>query len=231
MYRTPVKAITRLEEGWQVNTDQNTFNCQHLVLAVPVNGALALLTGIDSVKPPPLNEIPEARLATVALGFTDKANIPFGFGYLAPESEQRFALGALFSSHMFPGRAPAGFQLIEALVGGRRHPERLEMEDDAIIKAVYQDLSGLLDLPGPPSFARVLRPPGGIPQLEAGYPDLLAWRKDLHAGQTNLHVCGFGWKGIGINDMTKEAWIAAKRILTDRLEKEKEEAELKGVYF
>ena len=231
MYRTPVKTITRLKEGWQVSTDQNTFSCHHLVLAVPINVALSLLAGIDTVKPPPMDKVPEANIATVALGFTEEAKIPFGFGYLAPESEQRFALGALFSSHMFPGRAPAGFQLMEALVGGRRHPERLEMEDDAIIEEVYRDLSQLIDLPKPPSFARVLRPPGGIPQLEAGYPSLLAWRKDLHADQPNLHVCGFGWKGIGINDMAKEAWVAAKRILTDRLEKEKEEAELKGVYF
>jgi oxygen-dependent protoporphyrinogen oxidase len=229
MYRTPVKALSRQEEGWQVSTDQNTFSCQHLVLAVPVNVALALLNDIESIRQPPMNSIPEANLATVALGFTAEAKIPFGFGYLAPESEQRFALGALFSSHMFPGRAPTGFQLMEALVGGRRHPERLEMEDETIIEAVYKDLAQLMNLPKPPSFARVLRPPGGIPQLEAGYPSLLAWRKDLHADQKHLHVCGFGWKGIGINDMTKEAWIAAKRILTDRLEKE--QAELKGVYF
>lgn len=233
MYRTPVKTITRLAEDWQIETDQNSFNCTHLVLAVPVNVALSLLTGIEAVKRPPMDSIPEANLATVALGFTQEANIPFGFGYLAPESEKRFALGALFSSHMFPGRAPAGFQLMEALVGGRRHPERLELDDQTIIEKVYQDLSRLIDLPKPPTFAKVLRPPGGIPQLEAGYPDLLSWRKDLHDREPNLHVCGFGWKGIGINDMTKEAWIMAKRILTDRLEKEKQEAkaDLKGIYF
>ncbi|NOQ47020.1 MAG: protoporphyrinogen oxidase, partial [Desulfobulbaceae bacterium] len=86
-----------------------------------------------------------------------------------------------------------------------------------------------IDLPKPPCFSRVLRPVGGIPQLEAGYPALLSWRSSLHATFSNLHVCGFGWKGIGINDMTKEAWKAAKRILTEQLEQE--ENEIKGVYF
>jgi oxygen-dependent protoporphyrinogen oxidase len=165
----------------------------------------------------------------VALGFTDKADIPFGFGYLAPESEHRFTLGALFSSHMFPGRAPEGHVLLEALVGGRRHPERLELTDEDIIDRVYRDLKDLIDLPEPPVFSRVLRPESGIPQLEEGYPGLLAWRRQLHENQDNLHLCGFGWQGIGINDMHKEAWNVARRILSGL--QEEENNEVKGVYF
>ena len=84
-------------------------------------------------------------------------------------------------------------------------------------------------MPSAPSFSRVLRPTSGIPQLEANYPALLSWRRELHAGMPSLHICGFGWGGIGINDMTKEAWKAAKRILTRQLEQE--EKEVKGVYF
>jgi oxygen-dependent protoporphyrinogen oxidase len=230
MYRTTVQGISRMDQGWLVVTGQNSFTCRHLVLALPVNQSLPLLNGLDKkIKPPPLDRVEEARIATVALGFTDAANIPFGFGYLAPESEERFALGALFSSHMFPGRAPAGHQLIEVLVGGRRHPERLELSDEELIAEVYRDLSALMDLPSAPSFSRVLRPTSGIPQLEANYPALLSWRRELHAGMPSLHICGFGWGGIGINDMTKEAWKAAKRILTRQLEQE--EKEVKGVYF
>jgi len=30
----------------------------------------------------------------------------------------------------------------------------------------------------------------------------------------SLHLCGFGWHSIGINDMHKEAWKIAKRILS-----------------
>lgn len=229
MYQTTVQSIGRDGELWQVRTGQNSFTCRHLVVALPVNAALPLFSGLEGIKPPPLQAIPEARIATVALGFSDAAKIPFGFGYLAPEREQRFALGALFSSHMFPGRAPEGCQLIEALVGGRRHPERLELTDTELINAVCEDLGELMELPNAPIFARVLRPEAGIPQFEAGYPDLLAWRRQIHAAMNTLHITGFGWQGIGINDMTKEAWKAAKRILTMQLEEE--EQEVKSVYF
>jgi oxygen-dependent protoporphyrinogen oxidase len=228
MYRTAVRSIEQEDDGWLVRTGQLELRGRHLVLALPVNRCLALLADVN-VGTPPLNSIPEARLATVALGFSDKAEIPFGFGYLAPESEKRFTLGALFSSHMFPGRAPEGHVLLEALVGGRRHPERLERTDDEIIDKVYRDLKELIDLPEPPVFSRVLRPKSGIPQLEEGYPALLAWRRELHEKRENIHLCGFGWQGIGINDMHKEAWKVARRILSGLQEQESDE--IKGVYF
>jgi len=228
MYRTAARSVEQTDEGWLVRTGQQELRGRHLVLALPMNQCLALLADAK-LEPPPLSSIPEARIATVALGFTDKANIPFGFGYLAPESEKRFTLGALFSSHMFPGRAPEGHVLLEALVGGRRHPERLELSDDQLIENVYQDLKELIDLPEPPVFSRVLRPRSGIPQLEEGYPGLLAWRRTLHESNENLHLCGFGWQGIGINDMHKEAWKVAKRILTGLQDEESDG--VKGVYF
>ena len=229
MFNTEVRELVREEDCWRGLTRRNEFRSRHLVLALPVNTTLALLAGVDDLTPPPMTRIPEARIATIALGFSEQARIPFGFGYLAPEAEGRFALGALFSSHMFPGRAPMGYQLVEVLVGGRRHPERLEMEDGELVNRAYGDLRQLMELPEPPGYARVLRPAGGIPQLEEGYPALLAWRNALVAESGTLHICGFGWKGIGINDMAKEAWTVARRILSQRLEEE--ENQVKGIYF
>ncbi|HBI14921.1 MAG TPA: protoporphyrinogen oxidase [Desulfobulbaceae bacterium] len=230
LYRTEVQEVRRMAEGWEVQTGQHVLHCRDLVLALPVNQCLALLDSVAGMAQPPLSSLPEARIATIALGFSDKAKVPFGFGYLAPERENRFALGALFSSHMFPGRAPAGHILLEALVGGRRHPERLELADGEMVSRVYDDLRQLLDLPEPPSYARVLRPRAGIPQLEEGYSLLLDWRTQVQRDQQGLHICGFGWHGIGINDMVKEAGKSANGVLA-RTGQQAGEAEVKPVYF
>lgn len=230
LYRTELKEVHRVAEGWEVRTAQHVLSCRDLVLALPVNQCLALLDTVAGLSRPPLASLPEARIATIALGFTDKAKVPFGFGYLAPERENRFALGALFSSHMFPGRAPAGHILLEALVGGRRHPERLELGDEELISRVYDDLRQLLDLPDPPCYARVLRPRAGIPQLEEGYPMLLDWLTQVQRDQPGLHVCGFGWHGIGINDMVKEARKIAAGV-SERTGQQTAEPEVKPVYF
>jgi oxygen-dependent protoporphyrinogen oxidase len=119
--------------------------------------------------------------------------------------------------------------LLEALIGGRRHPEKLELDDDILVQKTYDDLRQLIHLPEPPIFTKVLRPDHGIPQLEMGYPRLLDWRTRLVGNNKGLYICGFGWEGIGINDMTKSAKQVAAAIVAGIAAER--ETEVKGVYF
>ncbi|HCC55521.1 MAG TPA: protoporphyrinogen oxidase [Desulfobulbaceae bacterium] len=226
LYHSPVREISRKNQVWEISTETRTYRAASVILALPVNRSLELL----ATHAPPLSAIPTARIATVALGFTDKAQVPFGFGYLSPEREERFAMGALFSTNMFPGRAPAGRVLMEALVGGRRHPERLELSDEELLSRVYDDLRKLIPLPEPPCFSRVLRGNSSIPQLEIGYPALLTWKDALEQDLNGLHLCGFGWEGIGMNDMIQTSRIVADRILR-RAGGKRQNPEVKPVYF
>ena len=225
---SPATAITQTDDGWQVKTDDATYCCRNLILAVPVNAALSLVAPFAS---PPLPAIPEAEIVTIALGFGGDASLPPGFGYLSPEREQRFCLGALFSSNMFPGRTPEGHILLEALVGGRRHPERLELDDATLISEAVKDLKQLLDLPGEPLYSRVLRPWAAIPQLEKGYPALLQWRNQLMQEKQGLYMTGFGWEGIGLNEMVKTAFRVAAAVKAGEQDTGEEEAAVKKVYF
>ncbi len=232
IFNTAAKGINQHDGIWEVMTEGKKYLANSLVLALSVNQTLALLeTVIDKEEQkPPVLKVPEANIANVVMGFTSEANIPFGFGYLAPEQEKRFSLGALFSSHMFQGRAPEGHVLLEALVGGRRHPDRFSMDDNDLVHEVYEDLRQLIDLPEPPCFAKVLRPLGGIPQLELGYPELLKWCRSLETKHKGLHVCGFGWGGVGLNDMIKSAKKAAE-VIASGDEELHEITEVKKVYF
>ncbi|MDA8165577.1 MAG: protoporphyrinogen oxidase, partial [Desulfobacteraceae bacterium] len=110
-----------------------------------------------------------------------------------------------------------------------RHPERLALTDDEITARVCEDLRALLPLPGPPRFHRVLRPAMGIPQPELGHPALLRWRREREQASAGLAICGFGWDGIGINDMAKSAKQAAQAVAGQSSPGRK--AEVKPVYF
>ena len=224
----PVLKVRKCEGGWHIDAQGQSFTAANLVLAVPVNTSLALLRDIASRMPLP--SVPEAKIATVALGFGNGVRLPPGFGYLIPESEGRFTLGTLFSSNMFPGRAPGDGALIEVLVGGRRHPERLELDDQTLLDHALTDVRELLAITAPPLYSRVLRGDCGIPQPEEGYPKLLTWRNELCATHRGLHVCGFGWDGIGINDMIRMAARAAGEIMAGQ-GYQTMEAPVKGVYF
>ncbi|MEN8141653.1 MAG: protoporphyrinogen oxidase [Thermodesulfobacteriota bacterium] len=227
-YSWPVAQVGRTEQGWQVSTaDGASLTARQLVMALPVNSCLALMTEQN----PPLASLPESRICNVALGFNDNGSVPQGFGYLAPECEGRFTLGSMFTSRMFPGRAPRGKVLLEALVGGRRHPERLSLSDQELINGVWADMGQLLDLPAAPEFARVFRPASGIPQMEKGFLELLAWRRNLQAaGPGGLRICGFGWDGIGVNDMIKAASQVAQEVGGGE-QAGGEGVEVKPVYF
>ncbi len=219
--------LRKTPRGWSVETPAEVFHGENLVLALPVNQSLGLLSTIDTSIP--LKQIPEAWIATVVFGFKE-TSLPPGFGFLIPEAEKRFTLGTLFSSNMFPNRAPEGAVVVETLVGGKRHPERLEFDDEELIKHSLADIRELLVLPSQPVFAKVLRPHGGIPQLEAGYPDLLDWRNNLVDNSEGLYICGFGWDGIGINDMVKNATLTADKIISGSRQRQ-QETEIKKVYF
>jgi len=222
------RTIARCESGWQVSSEKGIHTARNLVLALPVNAALNLLQDIGPAKPLPA--VPEAWIATVVFGFANGGALPPGFGYLTPEQEGRFTLGTLFSSNMFPGRAPEGHIVFETLIGGRRHPERLELDDATITRMALQDVREILDLTGEPDYSTVLRPEGGIPQLGKGYPQLLTWRDTLLQENPGLFVCGFGWEGIGINDMIKTASRTAQTLQKASGSGEYG-TELKGVYF
>ena len=223
----PVVSLCRTGDTWQVRTAADTFSAAKVVTALEINKSLALLSTISGVPEPP-PPVPVAHICTIALGMAQDVAVPFGFGFLAPAQEKRFCLGALFSSHMFPGRAPAGYQLIEALVGGRRHPERLEMDDADMVRAAWHDLKKLLPLPEEPAFARVLRTRSGIPQHETEYLAAKEYRDRVTKQLPGLHALGFGWEGIGINDMITAAEKTCQQICGGDTAEEKK---MKGVYF
>ena len=223
-----VKKIRKTADGWQVETEKESFQAANLVLALPVNASLALLKDIDNRMPLP--QIPEAWIATVVLAFGKDVKPPPGFGYLIPENEGRFTLGALFSSNMFPGRAPADCSLIEVLVGGRRHPERAELDDQTILRQALTDVQDILNISSEPIHTQVLRNSCGIPQPEQGYPEILTWRDRLVSEHQGLYICGFGWEGIGINDMIKTAGRVAEGIMAGK-STSGQETSVKGVYF
>lgn len=227
LLNTEVSKINRSNGGWKVVTNRGVVTGSNLVCALPINPALRLLSALDPVVPE--TSVPEAWIATAVFGFPDNVTIPPGFGFLTPEVEQRFALGSLFSSNMFANRAPEGHIVFETLIGGRRHPEKVALDDVTLTQKALADVGEILKIKDSPVYTTVLRSGGGIPQLERNYPKLLRWKDTFSENNVGFHICGFGWEGIGLNDMMKSATRVAKEILSHQTNKP--DAEVKGIYF
>ncbi|CAI9111549.1 OLC1v1011798C2 [Oldenlandia corymbosa var. corymbosa] len=78
-----------------------------------------------------------------------------GFGVLVPTKEQQNGLktlGTLFSSAMFPDRAPDDVHLYTTFVGGSRNKELAKASRDELKDIVTSDLRKLLGAEGDPAF-------------------------------------------------------------------------------
>ncbi|XVF13939.1 hypothetical protein REPUB_Repub09cG0013100 [Reevesia pubescens] len=108
----------------------------------------------------PLNFIPEVSYMPLSVIITTfkKENVkkPLeGFGVLVPSKEQQNGLktlGTLFSSIMFPDRAPNNLYLYTTFVGGSRNKELAKASTDELKHIVTSDLRQLLGVEGEPTF-------------------------------------------------------------------------------
>lgn len=187
--------------------DNGVIEARRVVLALPPAAAAEVL----GVQLPPF---PHAPVACVGMGWKDAKEVARafdGYGVLYPEREGRFSLGVLYESSLFPGRAPIGGVLVRALVGGRRHPERVSLDDATLVRRAVQDLLEVHGVPAPPDWVRVVRPPP-IPQPELGHAARVAPLLAAVASRAGVAVAGWGWGGAGITDAVASGQRAADEV-------------------
>lgn len=92
-----------------------------------------------------------------------------GFGFLVPRSESRNVLGALFPSSLFPNRAPEGYSLLAAFLGGAFDRDVVLRPDREIAEIAGADLRDILEARETPSLITALRHSRAIPQFHVGH--------------------------------------------------------------
>src|SRR5690606_6749909 len=138
--QTVVMAVRRTTTGWAIdceNPERRWTECVAAVISALPAEALASLDfeGLPArERLSSLREIQHPPVVSVFTGFRrSKVRHPLdGFGALVPEVERGSILGILFSSTLFPGRAPDGHVALTSFVGGTRQPELAGMEDGEI---------------------------------------------------------------------------------------------------
>lgn len=167
--------VRRLETGrWQIESSDGEDTARVVVLAVPAHacgGCVAdpVLAGLlaDVVYAPIL----VAASALDAGQLRDPLN---AFGFLVPRSEGLRMLGTLYSSTLFPGRAPDGKVLLTTFLGGRLDPESPAWPDARVWETVEAELRAVLAFTGGLRSVALFRYVRGIPQFRTGHG---AWRQ------------------------------------------------------
>lgn len=175
--RTEVKAVRRTEHGWEIICESGrlsrTEKFAAVVCALPADALASLMVeGVpEAYRLAMLREIDHPPVASVFTGYKrDQVQHPLdGFGMLVPQVEHRLILGTLFSSTLFPDRAPPGYVGLTSFVGGARQPELVGVDESKLVRIVQSELSQLVGARGTPAFSHVKIWPRAIPQYTLGY--------------------------------------------------------------
>ena len=218
-----ISGITRKNGSWKVKSDTDTNRPDEeysgVLLALPAFRLAELQVTCESrkVNLSMLSHIKYAPVASVVLGFhrKDVEHHLDVFGALNPEVEKLHSLGTIFSSSLFPGRAPDGQVLLTSYIGGLRAPHLVTKTPDEICDLVIEDLRVILGVRGEPTFKRTCFYPRAIPQYDVGYGRFKQFMTSLEQDESGLFFAGHCRDGVSLGDCIVSGHEAAGRIATN----------------
>jgi oxygen-dependent protoporphyrinogen oxidase len=214
--RSPVTQLRKGPRGWTVGAAFQTPELfDAVVYAAPAHSLDEIDLDLDgSERLSTLASIFHPPVAVVALGFRrDQVAHPLdGFGFLTPEVERKRILGVVFSSSLFPERAPEGHVLVTAFVGGTRDPDLVHADPQTLTARVLDDLRSLLGSSGEPSFRALQVWPKAIPQYVLGYGRFKEIAEEVERRNPGLVLAGTYRDGVSLGDAITSAEQAAARV-------------------
>lgn len=214
-----VTSIGRAGDEWNITYEHMGKAVEQTTDVVLWASPLHSLSDVDIetwIDLSPLRDAVYAPVSVVALGFPAEAvTHPLdGFGILVPEREKSFQiLGALFSSTLFPDRAPEGHVLLTTFVGGQRYPHLVRLSDESLIRTAQQDLERLLGIHGEPDFTNIVRWERAIPQYRTGYGAVKQAIDRLEQEHRGLYMAGSFRAGVSVGDTAATAAEVSRRII------------------
>jgi len=190
------------------------FQSTQLVLATPTYVAALLLEPLAPLAADELSQIEYAPIAVVSLGYrrADVAHSLNGFGFLVPRAAGIKILGTVWSSSLFPDRAPSDHVQVTSFLGGATDPDTVSLSDSSLVDLAHSELASILALKSRPTTSRVTTYEKAIPQYNLGHTARLATiRADLE-NVPGLHLVGNYLRGPAIGACIEQAQEVAESL-------------------
>jgi oxygen-dependent protoporphyrinogen oxidase len=230
---TAVSRLAQTADGWRVATSNGESEHSAVIycgtafklaelqveLGAPASGPARSDFTKEPGRRPAFQEFSEIRhppVASVVLGFRreDVAHPCEGFGMLIPKIEGFKILGTIFSSSLFPNRAPTGHLTLTSYIGGERYPEFALLPAEKLVALVCEDLRVLLGATGKPTFQHCVLYPKAIPQYNVGYGRYRELMNEIENQAAGLFFAGHYRDGVSLGDT-----IVSGCNIVDRVEK------------
>ncbi len=199
------------------NGKECTCEAECIVFSVPASIAAILVGEYSRGLSKRLNDIYYPPVAEVFLGFhtSQIAAALDGFGFLIPRKEKRQILGTIWSSALFPGRAPEGHVALTTFVGGMRQPELVSRGDNELVSLVIRELADVMRVSGRPVYSKIMRWQRAIPQYTIGYNEVVKAIGRFEEEHYGMYFCANYLGGISVGDCVMSGEKLARRIAAE----------------
>jgi oxygen-dependent protoporphyrinogen oxidase len=201
---TRVDSIRRDGKRWVLSAAGEDVGVDAVCLATPARDAARLLRELDPEASAALAGVPQPPLVVLHAGL--RGPLPLrGFGHLVVPQPARRILGAVWSSSLFPGRAPEGSSLVTLFLGGARDPEAIDLSDEAILDVATRDLGAAFGVRTDLEPIRLTRYPHALPQYGFAHGELLAHLSRVERALPGLTLLGNYRGGVSVGDVVRSA--------------------------
>jgi protoporphyrinogen/coproporphyrinogen III oxidase len=213
----PVHGLEQTQDGWVVTARHEHQHIARRFDAVLYTAQLYHLQTMglrEAEEVRTLANVYYAPLSVVVLGFRrSEVRHPLnGLGLLVPAAEPLKIFGVLFSSTMFPGRAPAGHVTLTVFIGGVRNAALACASTPALLEVALQDLRVVLGVVAAPTYVQHVFWEKAVPQYDLGYGRLQRIMMRLETQLPGFFMAGSYRHGIAVGDALASGYEAAQRI-------------------
>ena len=137
-----VRKVERVGDAWRVHAGERVVEADRVVLCLPAPVTSRLLADVAPTAAERAADVRYAGARVVMLGFRreDVGRTLDGFGFLVPRGGRARILGCVWTSTVFPGRAPEGHVTFRVIAGGTPDPGFVSLSDDEALAAALKDL-------------------------------------------------------------------------------------------
>lgn len=199
---------------WHDSTGPHEEHAHSVVLALPADALARISFGTAADRPlSALEKIVHPPVASLFLGYRREhvAHPLDGFGALVPAKENRKLMGVLFSSTLFPHRAPPGHVGLTVFAGGALRPELARLSEDELHRQIQPELKALLGIEDAPLVRRMTVWPRAIPQYNVGYEFFLETMAECERRHPGIFIGGHVRDGISVPNCIEAGIKLAER--------------------
>lgn len=192
---------------------QQEVEARSVVLTTPAYVTAELLQPLQPQVSSALQAFTYPTVACVVLAYplSDVKGKLVGFGNLIPRGQGIRTLGTIWTSSLFPDRAPAGWQTLSSYIGGATDSEIGNLDSEQIVREVHRDLGRILLAPSaaPPKVLAVNVWKRAIPQYNSGHIQGLQQIENGLKSLPGLYLCSNYVGGIALGDCARRGFESA----------------------